>query len=45
VAARGVAPPEATDAVGDAAEDVLGLDLDALVVEARKGINTTLDEF
>jgi len=39
------APPEATDAVGEAAEDVLGLDLDALVVDVRKGINTTLDEF
>ena len=39
------APPEATDAVGEATEDVLGLDLDSLVVDVRKGINTTLDEF
>ncbi|TKR27928.1 HD domain-containing protein [Natronomonas salsuginis] len=39
------APEEATDAVGRAAEETLGLDLDALVVDVRKGINTTLDEF
>ena len=42
----GVYAPEAvTDAVGRAAEETLGLDLDALVVDVRKGINTTLDEF
>jgi HD superfamily phosphohydrolase len=39
------APEGATDRVGRAAEDVLGLDLDALVVDVRKGINATLDEF
>jgi HD superfamily phosphohydrolase len=39
------APADATDRVGHATEDVLGLDLDALVVDIRKGINTTLDEF
>ena len=39
------APEGATDEVGEAAEAVLGLDLDARVIEARKGINTTLDEF
>ncbi len=39
------APEEATDRVGRATEDVLGLDLDALVVDVRRGINTTLDEF
>mgnify|MGYP005852602869 CR=1 FL=1 len=39
------APGDAAETVGGAAEDVLGLDLDALVVEARKGINATLDEF
>ncbi len=42
----GVYAPEGdTDQVGRATEDVLGLDLDALVVDVRKGINTTLDEF
>ena len=39
------APGDAAGTVGGAAEDVLGLDLDALVVDARKGINATLDEF
>ena len=39
------APEAATDRVGRATEDVLGLDLDALVVDVRQGINTTLDEF
>jgi len=39
------APEDATERVGRATEDVLGLDLDALVVDVRKGINTTLDEF
>ncbi|CAI49106.1 HD family hydrolase [Natronomonas pharaonis DSM 2160] len=42
----GVYAPEAeTDAVGSAAEDILGLDLDALVVDVRQGVNTRLDEF
>jgi hypothetical protein len=39
------APQEATDRVGRATEDVLGLDLDALVVDVRRGINATLDDF
>jgi HD superfamily phosphohydrolase len=39
------APADVTDRVGGATEDVLGLDLDALVVDVRKGVNTTLDEF
>ncbi len=39
------APENATDRVGRATENVLGLDLDALVVDVRQGINTTLDEF
>jgi HD superfamily phosphohydrolase len=39
------APTDVTDRVGGATEDVLGLDLDALVVDVRKGVNTTLDEF
>ena len=39
------APDERTEDVGTAAENVLGLDLDALVVDVRRGINTTLDEF
>jgi HD superfamily phosphohydrolase len=39
------APDERTEEVGTAAENVLGLDLDALVVDVRRGINTTLDEF
>jgi HD superfamily phosphohydrolase len=39
------APEDLTDCVGSAAENVLGLDLDALVVDVRQGINTTLDEF
>jgi HD superfamily phosphohydrolase len=39
------APEDATDRVGQAAEDVLGLDLEALVVDVRKGIHQTLDEY
>lgn len=39
------APEESTERVGLATEEVLGLDLDALVVDVRQGINTTLDEF
>ncbi|MFC7227377.1 HD domain-containing protein [Salinirubellus salinus] len=39
------APAAHTDAVGAAAESVLGLDLDALVVEVRKGMNRSLDQF
>jgi HD superfamily phosphohydrolase len=39
------APADAADRVGRAAEETLGLDLEALVVDVRKGINTTLDEF
>ena len=39
------APEGATDRVGGAAENVLGLDLEALVVDVRQGINATLDEF
>ncbi|MFC7233827.1 HD domain-containing protein [Halosegnis marinus] len=39
------APEEDADAVGAAAEDVLGLDLDALVVDVRKGMHQTLDEY
>ena len=39
------APSSSTDRVGRAAEEVLGLDLDALIADVRKGINTTLDEF
>lgn len=39
------APEDAADRIGQATEEVLGLDLDALVVDVRKGINTTLDEF
>ena len=39
------APAEHTDTVGAAAESVLGLDLDALVVEVRKGMNRSLDQF
>jgi HD superfamily phosphohydrolase len=39
------APEGETEAVGRAAEATLGLDLDALVVDVRKGINATLDEF
>jgi HD superfamily phosphohydrolase len=39
------APEGGTDAVGAAAESVLGLDVDALVVDVRQGINATLDEF
>jgi HD superfamily phosphohydrolase len=42
----GVYAPEAfEEQVGQAAEDVLGLDLDALVVDVRQGVNATLDEF
>jgi HD superfamily phosphohydrolase len=39
------APERLTDPVGAAAESVLGLELDALVVDVRQGINATLDEF
>ncbi|WP_418286109.1 HD domain-containing protein [Halorubrum sp. DTA46] len=39
------APAPATDRVGRAAADVLGLNPDALVSEARKAMPTTLDEF
>ncbi|RAW46323.1 HD domain-containing protein [Halorubrum sp. 48-1-W] len=39
------APGSATDRVGRAAADVLGLDPDALVIEGRKAMPTTLDEF
>jgi HD superfamily phosphohydrolase len=39
------APEDATDRVGRATEEVLGLDLDALVVDVRRGINATLDDF
>ncbi len=39
------APEPLTDPVGAAAESVLGLDLEALVVDVRQGINATLDEF
>ena len=39
------APDGDADAVGTAAEDELGLDLDALVVDVRKGIHQTLDEY
>ncbi|MFB6117891.1 HD domain-containing protein [Halosegnis sp.] len=39
------APADETAAVGRAAEDVLGLDVDALVVDVRKGIHQTLDEY
>jgi HD superfamily phosphohydrolase len=39
------APAEATEAVGSATEAVLGLDLDALVVDVRKGIHRPLDQF
>ncbi|GAA0522879.1 hypothetical protein SAMN04488066_105158 [Halorubrum aquaticum] len=39
------APGSATDRVGRAAADVLGLDPDALVIEVRKAMPTTLDEF
>ncbi|PSP98513.1 phosphohydrolase [Halobacteriales archaeon QS_1_68_44] len=39
------APDERTEEVGTVAENVLGLDLDALVVDVRQGINATLDEF
>ena len=39
------APAAATDRVGRAAADVLGLDADALVVEVREAMPTTLDEF
>ncbi|MFC5279790.1 HD domain-containing protein [Halorubrum rubrum] len=39
------APDSATDRVGRAAAEVLGLDPDALVIEVRKAISTTLDEF
>jgi len=39
------APDERTDRVGRAAADVLGLDPDGLVSEARQAMPTTLDEF
>jgi len=39
------APAEHTDRVGQAAERVLGLDLDALVVDVRQGLHQTLDEY
>ena len=40
------APPDATDRVGRAAVDVLGLELDgALVSDVRPGVTATLDEF
>jgi HD superfamily phosphohydrolase len=39
------APEPATDRVGRAAADVLGLDPDGLVSEVRKAMPTTLDEF
>jgi HD superfamily phosphohydrolase len=39
------APAHATDAVGETAAKVLGLELDALVTEVRKGINRSLDQF
>ncbi|SMO45787.1 HD domain-containing protein [Halorubrum cibi] len=39
------APDSATDRVGRAAAEVLGLDPDALVIEVRKAMPTTLDEF
>jgi len=39
------APEDVTDRVGQATENILGLDLEALIVDVRKGINTTLDEF
>jgi len=39
------APPGRTDAVGHAAERVLGLDLDALVSDVRAGQRATLDDF
>ncbi|WP_256403785.1 HD domain-containing protein [Halorubrum salinum] len=39
------APEPATDRVGRAAADVLGLDPDALVTEVRQAMPTTLDEF
>ncbi|MFC6824617.1 HD domain-containing protein [Halopelagius fulvigenes] len=40
------APSDETDAVGRAAADVLGLDIDgALVSDVRHGVHATLDEF
>jgi HD superfamily phosphohydrolase len=39
------APEDVADRVGQATESVLGLDLEALVVDVRKGVNTTLDEY
>ncbi len=39
------APDDATERVGRATEEVLGLDLEALVVDVRRGINATLDDF
>jgi hypothetical protein len=39
------APGGETETVGTAAESVLGLDLDALVAEVRKGVHRRLDQF
>lgn len=39
------APSGKTERVGSVVENTLGLDLDALVTEVRKGIHATLDEF
>jgi hypothetical protein len=39
------APEGETEQVGGAAESVLGLDLDALVVDVRKGVHRRLDQF
>jgi HD superfamily phosphohydrolase len=38
-------PESATEHVGSAAADVVGLDPDALRSDARRGMPTTLDEF
>jgi hypothetical protein len=39
------APDGETEAVGRAAEAVLGLELDSLVVDVRKGVHRRLDQF
>jgi hypothetical protein len=39
------APEGETDRVGQATESVLGLDLDSLVVDVRKGVHRRLDQF
>ncbi|MEF8863825.1 MAG: HD domain-containing protein, partial [Haloarculaceae archaeon] len=39
------APAGETDAVGRAAESVLGLELDSLVIDVRKGVHRRLDQF